>query len=414
MFVNKLLSVPYKNNLLRLLSNIRITDKIAQNVRLLATTAGNTNILDFHNEKLQNYLESLRKEFYDLRTNSSGDDEEYRRMAQLSDIVKMLEQHRAIKGNMPSQEDIDAEKDEDMKDLIKEEAAVYTELMKKTERELMEKMLTLADTEFYPSLIFEVNAGAGGQEAMLFAKELYDMYTNYFDNNNWDYEILAEDLTDIGGLRYANVIVNDVDSYKRLRYEAGVHRVQRVPTTEKSGRIHTSTASVAVIPRPADVNVVIADKDLKIETKRASGAGGQHVNTTDSAVRIVHIPSGIAIESQTERSQIKNKEIALKKLQAKLIQIQLESSDASTKATRKAQQGNLDRNEKIRTYNFVQDRITDHRIQGGTVHNLKEFLEGGEHLNSLIQKIAIDFRKKRLAEMVENWKEEETQAVKEK
>lgn len=404
MFLNKLLKVPNRNNFLKFANYSRIK----QNVRFLSSTSSSdSNILDFHNDKMQNYLESLRKEFYILRTNTSAGDEEYRRMAQLSDIVKMLEQHRALKGNMPSQADIDSEKDEDMKQLIKEEADVYTQLMKKTEGELMQKMLTLADTEYYPSLIFEVNAGAGGQEAMLFAKELYDMYTNYFDNNNWDYEILAEDLTDIGGLRHANLIVNDEEAFKRLRYEAGVHRVQRVPATEKSGRIHTSTASVAVIPRPADVNVVIADKDLKIETKRASGAGGQHVNTTDSAVRIVHIPSGIAVESQTERSQIKNKEIALKKLQAKLVQIQLESSEASTKATRKAQQGNLDRNEKIRTYNFVQDRITDHRIQGGTVHNLKEFLEGGEHLNSLIQKVAVEFRRKRLAEMVENWKDVE-------
>ncbi|TMW53965.1 hypothetical protein DOY81_001022 [Sarcophaga bullata] len=402
MFLNKLLKYKTGTALSLQLQNIH---RILYNKRSFATAQANINVLNFHNEKLQNFLESLRKEFYILRTNATGSDEDYRRMAQLSDIVKMLEQHRALKSNMPSQEDIDAEKDEDMKQLIKEEADVYTGLMKKTEVELLEKMFTLADTEYYPSLIFEVNAGAGGQEAMLFAKELYDMYTNYFDNNNWDYEILAEDITDIGGLRHANVIVNDENSYKRLQYEAGVHRVQRVPSTEKSGRIHTSTASVTVIPRPANVNIVLAEKDLKIETKRASGAGGQHVNTTDSAVRIVHIPTGIAVESQTERSQIKNKEIALRKLQAKLVQIQLESSEANTKATRKSQQGNSDRNEKIRTYNFVQDRITDHRIQGGTVHNIKEFFEGGEHLNSLIQKIAIEFRRKRLAEIIENWNE---------
>lgn len=406
MFLNKLLKVNVTKNVIIQSNKISKAGKLIYNTRLLATASQSTDILDFHNEKLQQFLESLRKEFYALRTNASADEEDYRRMSQLSDIVKMLEQHRALQGNMPTQKDIEAEKDEDMKQLIKEEADVYTQLMKKTEAELITKMQSLADTEYYPSLIFEVNAGAGGQEAMLFAKELYDMYTNYFDNNNWDYEILAEDLTDIGGLRHANVIVNDEESYKHLQYEAGVHRVQRVPSTEKSGRIHTSTASVTVIPRPADVNVVIADKDLKIETKRASGAGGQHVNTTDSAVRIVHIPTGIAIESQTERSQIKNKEIALKRLQAKLVQIQLESSAANTKATRKAQQGNLDRNEKIRTYNFVQDRITDHRIQGGTMHNLKEFLQGGEDLNCLIQKLAIEFRKKELIEIIENWKEE--------
>lgn len=403
MFFNKILKYTTRPKITLL--QLQSIHRIKNNKHFFATAAANTNVLDFHNERMQHFLESLRKEFYILRTNATDNDNDYRRMAQLSDIVKMLEQHRALSDNMPLQADIDAEKDEDMKQLIKEEADVYTSLMKKTEVELMEKMLALADTEYYPSLIFEVNAGAGGQEAMLFAKELYDMYTNYFDNNNWDYEILAEDLTDIGGLRHANIIVNDEDSFKRLQYEAGVHRVQRVPSTEKSGRIHTSTASITVIPRPANVNVVLVEKDLKIETKRASGAGGQHVNTTDSAVRIVHLPTGTAVESQTERSQIKNKEIALKKLQAKLVQIQLESSEASTKATRKSQQGNLDRNEKIRTYNFVQDRITDHRIQGGTVHNLKEFLEGGEHLNSLIKKIAIEFQRKKLAEIIENWKQ---------
>lgn len=388
-------------NVNRIVKTLRFPPTIKSTTRTFATS---TNILDFQNEKLQQFLESLRQEFYDLRVNATGSAKEYQRMNQLSDIVKMLEQHRALQGNMTSKEDIEAEKDEDMRQLIEEENQVYSDLMKKTELELLTKMQNLADSEYYPSLIFEVNAGAGGQEAMLFAKELFDMYTSYFANNGWDYEVLAEDTTGIGGLRHANVIVNDEDAYKAICYEAGVHRVQRVPATEKSGRIHTSTASVAVIPRPADINVVIAEKDLKIETKRASGAGGQHVNTTDSAVRIVHIPSGIAIESQSERSQIKNKEIALKRLKAKLEQMQLESSEASTRATRRAQQGNLDRNEKIRTYNFVQDRITDHRIQGGTVHNLKEFLQGGEHLNSLVQKVAEENRKRKLSELVENWK----------
>lgn len=392
-------------NLNSIVKTLRFPPSIKSTTRTFASTnASSTDILDFQNEKLQQFLESLRQEFYDLRVNSNGSAKEYQRMNQLSDIVKMLEQHRALQGNMASKEDIEAEKDEDMRQLIEEENQVYSDLMKKTELELLTKMQNLADGEYYPSLIFEVNAGAGGQEAMLFAKELLDMYTSYFDNNGWDYEVLAEDTTDIGGLRHANVIVNDEDAYKAICYEAGVHRVQRVPATEKSGRIHTSTASVAVIPRPAGINVVIAEKDLKIETKRASGAGGQHVNTTDSAVRIVHIPSGIAIESQSERSQIKNKEIALKRLKAKLEQMQLESSEASTRATRRAQQGNLDRNEKIRTYNFVQDRITDHRIQGGTVHNLKEFLQGGEHLNSLMQKVAVEKRKRKLSELVENWK----------
>lgn len=201
--------------------------------------------------------------------------------------------------------------------------------------------------------------------------------------------------------------MHNIDAYKWLRHEAGVHRVQRVPATEKSGRIHTSTASVAVIPRPADINVTIAEKDLKIETKRASGAGGQHVNTTDSAVRIVHLPTGMAVESQSERSQLKNREIAIKRLQAKLLQQQLESVESSKQATRKAQQGNLDRNEKIRTYNFVQDRITDHRIQSGTMHNLQAFLEGGSHLGSLIERLVKENQKVKLLELLANKKDKE-------
>lgn len=363
-----------------------------------------TDPLCFQNEKLQAYLESLRQEYYALRVNAAGNSSLYARLSRLDPVVNSLEKHKALQRNITPEQDLAAEKDEDMRALMQEENSVYAELLRKQEEAMLQELLALADHEDYPSLIFEVNAGAGGQEAMLFAQELYDMYTSYFEHMGWEYEEYAHETTDIGGLRYANLLVNDPEAYNWLRYEAGVHRVQRVPATEKSGRMHTSTASITVIPRPADVQVHIAERDLKIETKRASGAGGQHVNTTDSAVRIVHLPTGLAVESQSERSQLKNRELALKRLQAKLMQQQLESSEATKQATRKAQQGNLNRNEKIRTYNFVQDRVTDHRVQqGGTLHNLSGFLEGGQQLSDLIERLHLEQRKLKLVELLEEW-----------
>lgn len=362
-----------------------------------------TDPLSLQNKKLQIYLEALRQEYYVLRVNAAGNSKLYERLAQLEGVVTALEQRRVLERNITSARDLELEKDEEMRKLMEEENEVYADLLDKQEKTLLRELLTLADDEVYPALIFGLNAGAGGQEAMLFAQELYEMYTGYFDHMGWEYEEFARETTDIGGLRHASLMVSGDDVYGWLRYEAGVHRVQRVPATEKNGRMHTSTASITVIPRPADVQVHIAEKDLKIETKRASGAGGQHVNTTDSAVRIVHLPSGLAVEAQSERSQLKNRELAMKRLRARLVQQQLESVEASKLATKKAQQGSLNRNEKIRTFNFVQDRITDHRIQGGTLHNLEGFLKGGEQLSGLIEKLQLEHRKDRLKDLLEAW-----------
>lgn len=369
----------------------------------LARRWASTNQLNFQNEKMQGYLECLRQEYYGLRVSAGGNSKAYARLAQLEGVVTALEQRRVLERNITSAQDMELEKDEDMRSLMQEENAIYTDLLSKQEQTLLRELLAMADDEVYPALIFGLNAGAGGQEAMLFAQELYEMYTNYFEHKGWDYEEFAHETTDIGGIRHASIMVSGDDAFTWLRHEAGVHRVQRVPATEKSGRMHTSTASITVIPRPADVQVHIADKDLKIETKRASGAGGQHVNTTDSAVRIVHLPTGLAVEAQSERSQLKNRELAMSRLRSRLVQRQLESAEASTKATKKAQQGSLNRNEKIRTYNFVQDRITDHRLQGGTMHNLDGFLKGGEQLTSLIEKLQLEHRKERLKDLLEAW-----------
>lgn len=393
--------------------------------RLLSITniLAKKNLLHISSDKTQKYLESLRLEFYNLRTNPTPHTSA--RLNQLDDVVSALEQYRLLKSKLASKEDIENEKDVEMRQLLEEENEVamkiciyaykynllntlqtfqvYGDILRQTEETLLDKMLMLAEEQTYNSLIFEINAGAGGQEAMLFARELFDMYTNFFEYNEWSYEIIENEETDIGGLRHGNIIVQDREAYNQLQYEAGVHRVQRVPATEKSGRIHTSTASVTVIPRPDNVTVNISEKDLKIETKRASGAGGQHVNTTDSAVRVVHLPTGLAVECQTERSQIKNRERAIQRLQAKLVQQELESKEAREKFTRKAQQGNLNRNEKIRTYNYFQDRITDHRISNGTVHNLEEFLDGGEDLERLIKRIATEYRRVKLIELIDNY-----------
>lgn len=366
--------------------------------------------LSLRNEKLQQFLESLRREFYNEQRGNfiNHETNSNQRFQQLSEIVKLLEQYRTLEGHLTlTRNEIAKEKDDELKELIAEEEQVYSELIGKAERELLEQLPLLVDSNYYPSLIFEINAGAGGQEAMLFARDLLKMYQGYFLYNDWQYEVMMEDSTEIGGLRHANLLVSNKLAYPNLRFEAGVHRVQRVPATEKSGRIHTSTASVTVIPKPPNVHIQIQEKDLKIETKRASGAGGQHVNTTDSAVRIVHLPTGLAIENQTERSQIKNKEIAIRRLQALLERRELDNIMNNINDTRRAQQGNLNRNEKIRTYNFVQDRITDHRISGCTVHNLKEFFVGGQYFDEFIQRLTAAKRQELFLEMLENWDEKE-------
>ncbi|XP_039996085.1 peptide chain release factor 1-like, mitochondrial isoform X2 [Xiphias gladius] len=231
-------------------------------------------------------------------------------------------------------------------------------------------------------LILEVTAGVGGQEAMLFTAEVLDMYQGFAQHHGWSFDILEHMTSELGGLRHASASISGPQSYKRMKFEAGVHRVQRVPKTEKQGRMHTSTMTVAVLPQPTEISFTINPKDLRIDTKRASGAGGQHVNTTDSAVRIVHLPTGVVAECQQERSQLKNREKAMKALRAKLYSMKLEEETSKRYNQRKIQIGNKGRSEKIRTYNFAQDRITDHRI-GMTVHDVKSFLLGEDLLDEM-------------------------------
>ncbi|KAI5644963.1 RF-1 domain-containing protein [Phthorimaea operculella] len=218
---------------------------------------------------------------------------------------------------------------------------------------------------------------------MLFAKELFELYESYAKYKEWQVDIASLEETETGGYRKASMLISGYGVPELMRFEGGVHRVQRIPATERSGRIHTSTVSVAVLPQPTEIEIDIPDRDLTIETKRASGAGGQHVNTTDSAVRIIHNPTGLTVECQEGRSQIKNKEIAMQKLRTLLLQKQIEEQSSKINSERKAQMGSGNRNEKIRTYNYPQDRVTEHREGGGTQHSLKAFMSGGEQLESL-------------------------------
>ena len=230
--------------------------------------------------------------------------------------------------------------------------------------------------EFPNEVILEVRAGAGGEEASLFAEELAHMYSRYAENNGWGVTVIDESRSAVGGYKEASFEIRGKDVYKKLRYETGVHRVQRIPATEKMGRVHTSTATVAVLPVRKKTNIIIAPADLEIETSRSGGAGGQNVNKVETAVRIIHKPTGIDVRSTSQRSQLKNKEMAMSILVAKLQAKKDEEEDSKHSANRKSQIGTADRSEKIRTYNILQDRITDHRIKQSW-HNIEKIQAGG-------------------------------------
>ncbi|XP_067398532.1 peptide chain release factor 1-like, mitochondrial [Emydura macquarii macquarii] len=278
-----------------------------------------------------------------------------------------------------------ADENEDLQKLAEEEVAFCYEEITELKRQIVLHLIPSEETDS-SDLVMEVTAGVGGQEAMLFTAEIFDMYQQYAAYKNWRFEILEYFPSEIGGLRHAAASIVGLEAYKHMKFEGGVHRVQRVPKTEKQGRIHTSTMTIAILPLPPEINLTIHPKDLRIETKRASGAGGQHVNTTDSAVRIVHIPTGVVSECQQERSQIKNKEKAMKMLCAKLYNIKLEEETRKRYNARKIQIGTKGRSEKIRTYNFPQDRVTDHRIST-TVHHIESFMLGEELLDEMIKSL---------------------------
>lgn len=264
--------------------------------------------------------------------------------------------------------------DDDMKDMVREEIKGLEESKEALEEEL-KVLLIPKDPNDHKNVIVEIRGGAGGDEAALFAGVLFRMYSRYAERNNWRTEMMSTNEIGIGGFKEVIFMIKGKGAFSRLKYESGVHRVQRVPDTESSGRIHTSTATVAVLPEAEDLDVEINARDLKIDTYRASGAGGQHVNTTDSAIRITHIPTGLIVSCQDEKSQTKNKSQAMKILQTRLYDKIQSDQAAEIAQDRRGQVGTGDRSERIRTYNYPQGRITDHRINV-TVHKMTNFLDG--------------------------------------
>ena len=275
-------------------------------------------------------------------------------------------------------------KDPEMKELAEEEIKNNKEKIPQLEEEL-KILLIPKDPDDDKNTICEIRAGAGGEEAALFAGTLFRMYSMYAERKHWKIEILNENETGLGGYKEISFMVTGKGVYSRLKFESGVHRVQRVPETEASGRIHTSTATVAVLPVVDDVQININPSDIKLEVFRASGAGGQHVNKTSSAVRLIHIPTGTIAECQTERSQTQNREYAMKLLQSRLYEKERQERDSKLASERKSQVGSGDRSEKIRTYNYPQGRITDHRI-GMSIYQMEDFLNGNldEMIDNLI------------------------------
>ena len=314
--------------------------------------------------------------------------------ADIEETATLYQKYKKVEEDMKSAEELLAtETDKEMREMLEEEYYSSKDRLSEIESEL--KVLLLPkDPDDDKNVIVEIRGGAGGEEAALFGYELYRMYVKYAEQKRWKTEEIDSNMTELGGVKEVVFSISGKGVYSRLKYESGVHRVQRVPDTESQGRIHTSTVTVAVLPEAQDVEVEIDEKDLKIDTYRSSGAGGQHVNKTESCIRMTHLPTGIVVTCQDERSQIKNREKAMKVMKSRLYDYYNTKYQNEYAANRKSLVGTGDRSERIRTYNFPQGRVTDHRI-GYTIYTLQQFLMGD--LDGMIEALQIADREAKLA-----------------
>jgi len=320
-----------------------------------------------------------------------------RRHAELKPIVDAYLRYRAAESDVrDAREMLDGESDPEMREFLRAEISEKEAALGGLEAEIRE-LLVPRDPDDGRNVIVEVRGAEGGEEANLWAGDLFHMYDAYARRHGWKLEMLSSQPSDMGGFREITLVVKGDDAWARLKYEAGVHRVQRVPVTESQGRIHTSAATVAVLPEAEEVDVEIDPNDLDIGVFRSSGPGGQSVNTTDSAVRITHKPTGLVVTCQDEKSQLQNKDKAMRVLRSRLLQVERERQEAELASTRRSQVKSGGRSEKIRTYNYKENRVTDHRV-GVTLHALEQILAGGEQLDEIVDALASDERRRQLGD----------------
>jgi len=331
-----------------------------------------------------------------------ADQEKYlkhvRERAEISDLVEIYQRYKRVSRQIEDNRELMNGNDEEIKELAKGEIPALKEELETLEKRL--KLILLPkDPRDGKSVLLEIRAGTGGEEAALFAADLFRMYSRYAEKNGWKVEMMSQSPTGLGGFKEVIGLIGGKGAYSRLKYEGGVHRVQRVPTTESQGRVHTSAVTVAVLPEAEDVEVQIKPDELRIDVYRSSGPGGQSVNTTDSAVRVTHLPSGLVVTCQDEKSQHKNKAKALKILRARLLDHAIQEQQKEIAKTRKNMVGSGDRSERIRTYNFPQNRVTDHRI-GLTLHHLEQVMEG--EIDEIVEALSTHYQTEALQEGWEN------------
>jgi peptide chain release factor 1 len=348
--------------------------------------------LEIEMEKLESRLPELYATGDQAAARDAG-----RRLAQLKPVVDAFRRFRGVEAELAdARELLDHEPDEEMRAYLRAEVGEKEAERAALEAELRE-LLVPKDENDGKNVLLEIRGGEGGEEGNLWAADLLHLYEGLAKRRGWKVETLARQLSEMGGVREAALVVKGPDAWARLKYEAGPHRVQRVPATESQGRVHTSAATVAVLPEAEEVDVEIAPGDLEIDVFRSSGPGGQSVNTTDSAVRITHLPTGLVVSCQDEKSQLQNKDKAMRILRSRLLHLEQERRDAELASTRRDQVKSGGRSDKIRTYNYKENRVTDHRI-GLTVQALDQVLVGGEPLDAIVDALAEDERRRQLGE----------------